>query len=107
MKSQVFKMVLVVADFAKAHGFTTIITGMYGMWGSDTNVKCGRKGWDNCISKDVSRAKARCSVEEPEHFALSGGVCHASDSEKFVADLVVAACALAWRTTQRMRAVGV
>ena len=107
MEPQILETVLVMADFAKTHSFTTIIACVDSMRGSDTDVECGRKGWDNCASEDVSRAKARRSVKEPEHFALSCGVCHTGDSEKFVTDLGVATSALAWCATERMRAVGI
>ena len=56
LKAYVFQMVTVVVDFANSYSFATIFTSMKGVWSSDTNVKRGRKGRDNCNGKDVSRA---------------------------------------------------
>ena len=74
-------MVGIVPELAKPHCFAAVGAGVEGMWGSDANVKGRREGWLNCAFKNVSRAKARRSVKEPEHFALSSGIGNTGDGE--------------------------
>ena len=49
-------VVAIVVHLAHTHTLAAIIPCMECVGSGNTNVKCGRKGWNNCGGENVSRA---------------------------------------------------
>ena len=56
LETQVFQVIAVVVHLAHSHTLAAIFLRMKCVGSGNTNVKCGRKGWDNCSGENVSRA---------------------------------------------------